>query len=32
MQRNMSEKIQPGDTLNPILDYGKVPAVHDEEN
>ena len=32
MQRNMSKKIQPGDTLNPMLDYGYVPAVDDEAN
>ena len=32
MQRNMSKKIQPGDTLNPMLDYGDVPAVDDEAN
>ena len=32
MQRNMSKKIQPGDTLNPMLDYRYVPAVDDEAN
>ena len=32
MQRNISNKIQPGDTLNPMLDYGGIPAVDDEAN
>ena len=32
MQRNISNKIQPGDTLNPLLDYGGIPAVDDEAN
>ena len=32
MQRNISNKIQLGDTLNPMLHYGSVPAVDDETN
>ena len=31
MQRNISNKIQLGDTLNPMLDYGGVPAVGNEQ-
>ena len=31
MQRNLSNKIQLGDTLNPLQDYGGVPAISDEE-
>ena len=30
MQQNISNKIQLGDTLNPLQDYGGVPAVDDE--
>ena len=30
MQRNISNKIQLWDTLNPLQDYGSVPAVDDE--
>ena len=32
MQQNLSNKIQLGDTLNPLQDYGGVPAINDEEN
>lgn len=32
MERNMSNKIQLGDTLNPVLDYAGVPSVDDEAN
>ena len=32
MQRRISNKIQPVDTLNPALDYSGVPAVDDEAN
>ena len=32
MQRRISNKIQLGDTLNPVLDYSGVPAVGDEAN
>ena len=32
MQRSISNKIQLGDTLNPLQDYGGVPAVDDEGN
>ena len=32
MQRNMSNKIQLGDTLNPLQDYGGVPANDNEGN
>ena len=31
MQRNISNKIQLGDTLNPMLHYGGVPAVDDDK-
>ena len=30
MQRNISNKIQLGDTLNRLQDYGGVPAIGDE--
>ena len=30
MQQNISSKIQLGDTLNYLQDYGGVPAVDDE--
>ena len=30
MQRNISNKIQLGDTLNPLQDYGNILAVGDE--
>ena len=30
MQRNISNKIQLWGTLNPLQDYGSVPAVDDE--
>ena len=30
MQRNMSNKIQLWDTLNPLQDYGGVPAFDDK--
>ena len=30
MQRNISNKIQLWDTLNPLQDYGSVPAADDE--
>ena len=32
MQQNLSNKIQVGDTLNPLQDYGGIPAINDEEN
>ena len=32
MQRNMSNKIQLGDTLNSLQDYGGVPANDNEGN
>ena len=32
MQRNISNEIQLGDTLNPLQDYGNIPAVGDEGN
>ena len=32
MQRNISNKIQLGDTLNPLQDYGGAPANDDEGN
>ena len=32
MQRKISNKIQLGETLNPLQDYGGVPAVDDEGN
>ena len=32
MQRNISNKIQLSDTLNPLHDYRGVPAVDDEGN
>ena len=32
MQRPMSNKIQLGDTLNPLKDYGGVPSNGDEAN
>ena len=32
MQRNISNKIQLGDTLNPLQDYGNILAVGDERN
>ena len=32
MQRNISNKIQLGDTINPLQDYGGVPAIDDEGN
>ena len=32
MQQNLSNKIQLGDTLNPLQDYGGIPAVDDEGN
>ena len=32
MQRNMSNKIQLGNTLNPLQDYEGVPTVDDEGN
>ena len=32
MQQNLSNKIQLGDTLNPLQDYGGVLAINDEEN
>ena len=30
MQRNLSNKIQLGNTLNPKLDYGGFPAIDSE--
>ena len=32
MPRNISNKIQLGNTLNPLQDYGGIPAVDDEGN
>ena len=32
MQQNILNKIQLGDTLNPLQDYGGTPTVDDEEN
>ena len=32
MQRNISNKIQLGDTLNPLQDYRNILAVGDERN
>ena len=32
MQWNISNKIQLGDTLNPLQDYGNILAVGDERN
>ena len=32
MQLNISNKIQLGDTINPLQDYGGVPAIDDEGN
>ena len=30
MQKFISNKIQLGDTLNPLDDYGGVPSINDE--
>ena len=30
MQKAISNKIQLGDTLNPLDDYGGVPSINDE--
>ena len=32
MKRNISNKIQLRNTLNPLQDYGGVPAADDEGN
>ena len=32
MQQTISNKIQLGDTLNPLKDYGGIPAIDDEVN
>ena len=32
MQRPVSNKIQLGDTLNPLKDYGGIPSIDDEAN
>ena len=32
MQKAISNKIQLGDTLNPIKDYARVPSINDEGN
>ena len=32
MQWNISNKIQLGDTLKPLQDYGDIPDIDDEEN
>ena len=32
MQKAISNKIQLGDTLNPLKDYVGVPSINDEEN
>ena len=32
MQKAISNKIQLGDTLNPIKDYAGVPSINDEGN
>ena len=32
MQKAISNKIQLGDTLNPLDDYAGVPSINDEEN
>ena len=31
MQKAISNKIQLGDTLNPLDDYAGVPSINDEE-
>ena len=31
MQTAISDKIQIGQTLNPLKDYGGVPSINDEE-
>ena len=31
MQRAISDKIQLGETLNPLKDYCGVPSINDEE-
>ena len=31
MQRAISDKIQLGETLNPLKDYSGVPTINDEE-
>ena len=31
MQRTISDKIQLGETLNPLKDYSSVPSINDEE-
>ena len=30
MQKAISNKIQLGDTLNPLADYASVPSINDE--
>ena len=32
MQKAISNKIQLGDTLNPLKDYSGVPSINDERN
>ena len=32
MQRPVSNKIQSGDTLNPLKDYGGIPSIDGEAN
>ena len=32
MQKAISNKIQLGDTLNPLKDYAGVPSINDEGN
>ena len=32
MQRAISNKIQLGNTLNPLKDYGGVPSIDDKAN
>ena len=32
IQRPISNKIQLGDTLNPLKDYGGIPSIDDEGN
>ena len=32
MQKAISNKIQLGETLDPLKDYARVPSINDEEN
>ena len=32
MEKGLSNKIQLGDTLNPLKDYSGVPSINDEGN